>query len=278
VLLILISISLNFRHPVLGKIFGVSAILIGMATLPTISAAVRKVAWDGSSGAPKLSLFQTAEVGISAVFETTSEEFTENTWRFLTDRISEASMFARYIDSVETTGMREGVEILKQAALTPVPRIIWKAKPNIEELVRTRVLNHGIISEHSQVSAKPHPVVDGYLVGGAVGIILTFAGLGAFASFASRLSERLLGGYLLGGVFFNGLFSILWRGGCFEFMANSLVWSLILMFAIHWAGVYFGYLIRTPVHPRRRLRPRRGQSGIQALEDSAGAPQVTNQA
>lgn len=251
VLIILVSISIHFRYPTLGKIIGVSIFSLGVLVLPTITHTTRDFAWSGNTSSIKLTRIDIANAGVDALLRTSVREFTENTWRFLTDRISEASMFTKYIESVRNSGVREGVEILKQAAFTPIPRIIWPNKPNMEELVKIRVLNHGAVSPDSFVSAKPHIVVDAFLVGGALGITLIFFVLGGFSVMAFDLCERLLGGYLIGGVFFNGLFSILWQGACLEFLVNALFWSLILMFFINWLAVKIGFLLPHQYKPKK---------------------------
>jgi len=97
------------------------------------------------------------------------------------------------------------------------------------------------------VSAKPPLVTDGYLSGGPVGVLVLFLLLGAFAEWAAAKAEDWFGGYQVGTcLIFTGLFQVLWRPNCFEFLLNSLVWSTVFMFFLHWFGKKAGWLVRNP--------------------------------
>ena len=109
-----------------------------------------------------------------------------------------------------------------------------------------RVYAHGVVSENSSVSAKPHPVTDGYLLGGGLGVCLSFGFIGLMASLCYSLCDSCFGGVFLGGVFFNGLFSALWRGNAFEFMFSSLVWGYFAALGLSWALQYLGWTKREP--------------------------------
>lgn len=216
-------------------------LIAGVFWLPIISEEVRDLTWE-SDAVEKYSKIAIVERSFQGVRDLNEEELREMRWRFLTKRLSEASMFVRYIESVERTGYREGFSILEQAVLAPVPRIIWRSKPNTEKLVHERVVRHRIVSSLSEVSAKPTPVVDGYLVAGGMGVAGAFLFIGVLSTVAFGMCERLIGGYFVGGVFFNGLFAILWTGNCFEFFVNSIFWSFVLLYLIHFVGVKMGYL------------------------------------
>ena len=108
-----------------------------------------------------------------------------------------------------------------------------------------RVYANGIASEESDVSAKPQFVVDGYLSLGAPGVWLACLAYGLTAAWASRLSERWFGGYAIGSALvYTSLFQILWRGNCFEFVAGSVVWSFVLLWALFHVGRMTGWIVR----------------------------------
>ena len=226
--LVLVGLGTFPFFPKLTLILGPSLFLGSLVFLPLMSNVVRQLSWGGD-------VSKTAAVGagIRVISGSSSEEIIEATWDFATGRLSESSMFVRYIDSVNQGTPREGLSILRQSLLAPVPRILWPAKPILETMVMQRVYDHGVVSDLSAVSAKPHPVVDAYLVGGALGIIGCFLCLGLLGSWAFAFCRDHFGGMFLGGVFFNGLFSMLWRGNAFEFMAATLFWSVAVAFGIH---------------------------------------------
>jgi hypothetical protein len=110
-----------------------------------------------------------------------------------------------------------------------------------------RVYEAGIVERHSVVSAKPPLVTDGYLSGGMIGVFITFLLLGLFTEWVAGKAEVLFGSYQLGTcMMFTGLFQTIWRPNCFEFLFNSLLWSLIFMYVLHWAGRKTGWIVRTP--------------------------------
>jgi hypothetical protein len=112
-------------------------------------------------------------------------------------------------------------------------------------MVMERVYEAGIVDRIAVVSAKPPLVTDGYLSGGAFGVFILFLMLGVFAAWAAAKAEELFGGYQVGTcLIFTGLFQVIWRPNCFEFLFNSLVWSTIFMFFLHWLGKKTGWIVR----------------------------------
>jgi hypothetical protein len=47
---------------------------------------------------------------------------------------------------------------------------------------------------------------------------------------------------LFGGIFFNGLFAIMWRGNCWEFYLNTVFWSFFLVCVLRIFGRAVGWL------------------------------------
>ena len=172
-----------------------------------------------------------------------NENLKQTNWDFLTERLSEISMFVQYKKSTETRKKGYGLQITKQALLFIIPRFIWPGKPNVEEVVMERVYENDIIDRNVVNSAKPAVAVDAYLSGGALGIWITLFFYGVFAQGINNKAEELFGGYFLGSAFvFTGFFQILWRGNCFEFLFNSIFWSFISMHILFYLFKKIGVL------------------------------------
>jgi len=173
-----------------------------------------------------------------------SVEATSN-WEFLTGRLSEISMFTRYIESTPKYIPFYETNLLEQAIIVLVPRAFWPEKPITEELVMKRVIDAKIVESASKVSAKPMYIVDGYLSGGALGVMISLFLYGFALQWLSGLSEKWFGGYFLGtAIMFNGLFPILWRGLSFEFILNSVLYSLLTMYLVQRVLYSYGFLER----------------------------------
>lgn len=199
--------------------------------IPTYNNIVRGLSWGGEmEGAAA------AFVAVEAL-QNGTEDIGENNWEFLTTRLSEIGMFSVYVKSFSATSNFYNFTIVEQAVASIIPRVFYSDKPITEFLVMERVVAAGVIDENSVVSAKPPPIVDGYMSGGALGVFLTCLFLGSIASWASSTSEKLFGSYLIGsGLIFTGMFQILWRGNCFEFLVNNLFWSIIFMYLFFYVG------------------------------------------
>jgi len=247
VMILLIGAGTFPMFPKATVCIGATALISSLIFLPILSSVIRKETWG--QGRDR---WETLALALENVRAISPAELAESNRAFLTQRLSEIGMFVGYIDSVEGGTPREGSSILMQTLLSPVPRILWKDKPDLEVLVMQRTYSHGVVSENSSVSAKPHPVVDGYLLGGGLGICLTFTFIGIVASLAYSFCESNFGGLFLGGVFFNGLFSMLWRGNSFEFMFASFFWGMITAFGTAFLCRKLGWTIRPPVDSRHR--------------------------
>jgi hypothetical protein len=247
VLVLLIAAGFFPRAPKTVSIVTGLALVAGMVVLPAFTMSIRESRWEEGMGESK-----GLQAAANTVRNMSSTEFEESTWRFATERLSEASMFATFMQDVPERHPYYGLQLVKQAVASLVPRLLWRSKPNVEELVMARTREHGVVSTEARVSAKPAFVVDCYLSGGLLGVFLGGIFLGLAAQLGSSLCERVFGGYLLGGVVFNGLFAILWRGNCFEFLANSLFWSFVLVWL--WKVTFGGSSARLERLGARRKR------------------------
>ena len=210
-------------------------IFVLFVLLPTYARVFRANAWSGEETQENAS-----EIAIDAVLNQTDEEADESNWAFLTNRLSEISMFTIYANSTPSQIDYYGFELVKQAVIVIIPRAFWPGKPVPEEMVMERVYNAGVVNRGSEVSAKPPIVVDAYLSGGNIGIVLTLFLYGAIMQLISLKAEKLFGGYIIGTAFiYSGLFQIFWRGNSFEFLSNSVIWSFITMIIIFTTLKYY---------------------------------------
>jgi hypothetical protein len=203
-------------------------ILILFLLLPTYARVFRANAWTGEEGTENAS-----EIALNAAFNQSSAEADESNWEFLTNRLSEIGMFTIYANSTPKQIDYYRFEIVKQAIVVIIPRAFWPGKPMPEEMVMERVYNAGVVNRGSLVSAKPPLVVDAYLSGGNMGIVILLFLYGSIMQILSVKAEKLFGGYIIGTAFvFSGLFQIMWRGNSLEFLSNSIMWSFISMIVI----------------------------------------------
>ncbi len=161
------------------------------------------------------------------------DELANTNWDFLTDRISEIGMFVKYKENTDLRNEYYGTTILAQSAIALVPRLFWPGKPLIENMVTVRVLENGIMEEHALTSAKPQYIVDGFLTAGGIGVWVALFFYGAFAQWMANACERYFGGYLFGLVIiYTGVFRFMWRGNCFEYIFNNMVYGSLLLIAL----------------------------------------------
>lgn len=235
-----------FLYPFYKRTVAVLApagLVVLLVILPTYNNLFRQLNWRGdleSQEAAEVALTQTVEGKVNLA---------RQNWTFLTNRLSEIHLFAKYLDEVPEHRSFYGMEIAENGVMGVVPGIIWPGKPNLERLAMERAYENDIVKRGSSVSAKPQFVVDAYLSFGALGVFVWCYLFGMLASLASRWSERWFGGYLLGsGLVYTAFFRIFWRGGAFEFFFNPVVWGFILMGALFVAGRMTGFLV--PKHQR----------------------------
>jgi hypothetical protein len=158
----------------------------------------------------------------------------ETNWKFLTNRFSEIGMFVKYVKHTPDHQDYIGTEIINNVVISLVPRFLWEEKPITEHVAMQRVYDAGVAKTSSNVSAKTRPVVDGYLIAGAMGVVLVMLSYGMVTQMIFNTAERLFGGYELGGiVIFNSLFQQLWRGNTLEFLVNNIICGLLLMYSIY---------------------------------------------
>jgi hypothetical protein len=219
-----------FLYPTYKKIVlltFIPALLFLFLILPTYASIFRQNAWSGEERSDEA---RTEALDAALNKESVADQ---TTWEFLVNRLSEIDMFTQYVQSTPAKIPYYKFDLVWQSVIAVVPRIFWPGKPNTEELVMQRVYDAGVINPHSEVSAKPAYIVDAYLSGGSIGIFICLLIYGATVQLLSQKAESLFGGYTLGtALIFSGLFQIVWRGLCFEFILNSVAWSYATMLII----------------------------------------------
>ena len=219
------------------------AMIFLLAVLPTYANIFRSLSWEGGDDAEAAAAVAVDEI------QSGRADLGANNWAFLTGRISEIGLFTRYLyafESAQSSGESPfyGTAIAKQSVYSLVPRALWPSKPSTERLVMQRVYDAGVVSRSSNVSAKPQYVIDGYMSGGYIGVLLAGLVFGVLASLGSRLSERWFGGYFWGsGLIYTSMFAVLWKGNTFEFFFNTVMWSFILLVPLFWMGRWSGILV-----------------------------------
>lgn len=208
-------------------IFAVPIFVVIVFFLPSFNAAFRSQAW--SEGVESSAAAQQA---IEAL-QDGSVDITIDNWEFLVNRASEISMLNEYKSKVPSEIDYYGNEIIWDSFRFILPRLFWPDKPDIEQHVMKRVYKVGVINEIMLVSAKPPIVVDAYLSGGVFYVVIVLFIFGALTSYISNLTEYLFCGYSLGTTWiFLGIFQILNRGNCMEFLVNSVFWGIVSMYII----------------------------------------------
>lgn len=208
--------------------------------LPTYGSVFRSANWYGD-----MSEEEAAQVAFDQVRAMREEGLKKNAWHILTKRLSLASMFAKYIDEVPNNRSYYGLSIVRNGAVSLVPRVFWPGKPNMERLSMERAYENGVIDQDSRASAKPPFIVDAYLSGGAFAVFISFLVLGTLVAWVSKLAERWFGGYFFGGLMYLGLFPIFWRGNAFEFFFNEVFWGVVVMWTLFHVGRQIGLIVPT---------------------------------
>lgn len=202
--------------------------------VPSYNMIIRNLTWNDSE---LVTPEEAREIAISAILNN-EVDIVANNWAFLTDRLSEIGMFQKYVSAIPEIRENYGFQIVNQSLFSIIPRIIYKDKPNTEQLVMERVVENGIVSKNSKVSAKPPFIVDSFLSFEFLGVVIGMFVFGSIASIASVRAEKLFGGYELGTcLMFIGLFKQLLRGNCYEFIFNNIFWGFVLLSVAHYLSL-----------------------------------------
>ena len=190
---------------------------------------------------------QAAVIALDKIRNENLDGLLEENWLFLIHRLSEIKMFMTYVEKVPTEIPYLTEEILIQSLESILPRILYPNKPIPEEIIMERVYKIGAVGRGTIVSAKPAFIADSYIMGGEIGIFCSLFLLGILITFLSKKAESLFGGYAIGsGCIFLSLFYTLIRGNAFEFVTNSVFWSLVTMYLLFYIAKRFNILVKNP--------------------------------
>ncbi len=243
-IILVIGLLLLALFPAYKRTVGIAGVVIVVAfatLLPAYNNVFRQLSWQENMNTQRA-----AQVAFDRA--TSGEmELGRVSWRFLTNRLTTVGLFTDYMERVPSQRPFYGFTTTKQAVYAIIPDVFWPSKPNTEELVMERVYPNTNIRLGTRVSAKPLIVVDGYLAGGWIGVLLFCLTLGGVASIASRWAERWFGGYRIGGqLVFTGLFARVLFTASIEFLFNALFWSFVLMGALAFGLWLTGFLTWRP--------------------------------
>ena len=242
--LLLIALYPTYKRATV--VAGVGAVVVLVSLLPAYNVTFRQLNWD--QGVPAEEAAQEA-IGRIASGEV---DPAETAWRFLTGRFTLIQNRAQYIEHTPEQHPYYGFSIINQGLQSIIPSVFWPSKPVTERVVMERVYENGVVSASSGASAKPHVIADGYLSGGALGVLLACLMLGWVAGMASRLAERWFGGYEIGGqIVYVGLFGGTLLTASIEFLMNSVFWAFVLMGLLAGGLWLTGLLHRTNPHTAR---------------------------
>ena len=238
---ILLFLFLYPRYKRTVATLGPVVLAVLFVVLPTYVNTFRALNWSGGARDEAA-----AEMAFERVQDVSRAEVEKTTWNFLTRRLSEASQFSKYIRKASEKNSYYGLSIVENGFMAIVPGAIWSGKPSLEEMAMERVYTHDIVQRGQQVSAKPKFIVDAYLSGRGLGVLIGFLLFGMLTTVASRMCERYFGGYLIGGVVYLGVFRVFWLSNSFEFFFNNVFWGFLIAGALFVGGRMIGYIARRP--------------------------------
>ena len=223
------------------SIFAIPIFSLYFYFVPTINSQIRYLSWDQQKGA----LETLSNINDDAVF--TTENITNNNWAFFTQRLSEISMFTKYMQSVPDRRPYYDSEIFFQGLKSLIPRFLWPGKPSPDVTAQRRAVENGAIiinAGDTSTSAKPQTMADAYLSHGYLGILITFLVFGFITNSAAVLLESKFG-YNLGiTILFYSLFLVLTKGGCFENLFSVVLYGYILFYLIKYIFEKFSLTVR----------------------------------
>jgi hypothetical protein len=216
------------------------------------------------------------EMSMDRALNMSLDERLDTVWEMMVGRANDLDQFVKYVEYVPANHPYYQFEILNNATIALIPRILWQEKPDLEKISMQRVYEAGIASRQSDVSAKSNFYQDAYLSWGEEGIILTCLLFGILTSLFSRACERLFGGYVIGTcIIYTSLFSaIVNQPSNFEYFLAASAMAIVLMLAIFALGRTTGWII--PASNLSQLPENHSQNGegrkreAPPLSDAAG--------
>jgi len=229
---------------------GVSFVLFWALYLHPFGLALRPLLWyEGVDR--ETAIAQSIDETLSMSFE----ERLENVWTLMTGRANDLYQFRKYLEFVPNVRPYFGIDLLVQAHIGLVPRILWPEKPDLEILAMQRVYDAEIAREQSGVSAKSNFYQDAYLSWGWSGVLIAGVIFGFLGIFISRTCEQLFGGYEIGTcLIFTSLFAPTFNmAPNFLFFAGTIWSSVIVMIAVFYIAHALGWIVAAEPSVRAAL-------------------------
>ena len=169
----------------------------------------------------------------------------DTVWEMMVGRANELDQFTRYVEYVPAQHPYYQFEILNDATIALIPRMVWPNKPDLEKISMQRVYEAGIVARQTDVSAKSNFYQDAYLSGGEGAVILACLLLGMLMTLLSRSCEWLFGGYDIGTciIYMGFLGMTIAQPSNFEYFFAAVGMSVFLMFAIFALGRATGWIV-----------------------------------
>jgi hypothetical protein len=181
---------------------------------------------------------QAVEISIDRALNMSLDERLDIVWEMMVGRANDLNQFVKYIEYVPANRPYYGFEIVDNATIALVPRLIWPEKPDLEKISMQRVYEAGVVSRQSDVSAKSNYYQDAYLSGGEGAIILACLFFGMLTMLVSRACERLFGGYDVGTciIYTSLLGTLVNQPPSFEYFLAAGAIAIVLMFILFALG------------------------------------------
>jgi hypothetical protein len=198
-----------------------------------------------------------ANISVDAVLDMTVTERLDNVWSLMVERANEMFQFEKYLRFVPDNHPYFGLDLAQEALYGLVPRIIWRDKPEFEQLAMRRVYDAGIVVEKSEVtvSAKSNFYQDAYLSFGWLAVIPACLLFGFAMMSLNHLGEQLFGGYEIGTCFiYTALFGeIVKAPPNFLFFVGSTWSSFLVMIGLFIVGRATGWIVPVVAEERASL-------------------------
>ena len=216
------------------------------------------------------------EMSMERALNMSLDERLETVWGAMVVRANDLNQFVNYVEYVPANHPYYQFDIVSDAMIALVPRVVWSDKPDMEKISMQRVYEAGIVSRQAQVSAKSNYYQDAYLSWGAGGVILACLFFGALAMLFSRICERLFGGYEIGTcLIYTSFFStIVNQPPNFEFYVGGMAIAVVLIFGIFALGRAAGWIVPAnklaQMPDNRKLDVEDQRSGARPLSGAVG--------
>ena len=230
-------------YPMMSKrivVIGIAFFIFWALYLHPFGLALRPLIWYQGVEQDKA-----VEMSMDKALTMSLDERLSGVWTLMAGRANDLYQFGKYLEYVPAKHDYYNLDLVEEATVSLVPRIVWPEKPDLEKISMKRAYEAGIASEQSTISIKSNFFQDGYLSGGSLGVFISCFIFGILTMLLSRMCETLFGGYEIGTcLIFTGLFA-----SAIDLPPNLLffvgtVWtSIILALSLFTLGRLVGWIV-----------------------------------